>query len=747
MIRLFYGTIFILSIVMLSSSCRKKEFDNYFARPDSLADPIYQQLQSRKNFTSILSLIDKAGYKQILGTSGYWTFFAPDDAAFKTYLQQNHYGSVSDIDSVTAAGIVTYSLVSNAYRKDQLTMYQTSAGPTPDDAYRRKTVYYDFTYKDPSHSGMVVGNNRNGAYVANDNNNKYIPYFIDSYMSTNGLSGADYNTFYPNSAYSGFNVAGARVVTADIPAENGVIHEIDQVITPLDNIEQYVTHHSQYSEFRKLLDRVAVYTPNAVLTHRYNVLTGKSDSVYIKSYPTTLGFAPNNEGYLNAAQTDAQEQAWAIAVPDNDALIAWEKEILVNYGTLDKAPPTITTDLLNSFMWTVNIWPTNILTEGTAGGQTATFAKTDIIDNQVLSNGNFYGTKVAQQANVFRTVYGKAYLDPKYSLMTRVFNESDLKVSTSTPALKYTVFMMSDAAVRKAGYDYNTDQSQWSYLDPSTPTATPAMSVTQDRLTRIAQLSVVNTPNGEFDNLSGQGIGEGYGGEYVKFINGKVYAAGNIVDGSSVTIDSVKTAFNGKVYYTQGLLKFAENTETLGASIERLGLSADPAVAARFNYFYQFLINSSIYDSFSKSIVGAPVGGLYTVFIPSNAAIMTAVKAGLLPGDPVTGIPAFTAAKQSASQQVDVANFIQYHIINKTTVAIDGKKSGLFPTLAVDGNGDPRLVQVYYVSNNVSAPNQVEVRDSHTSSDTGAAYVDYAGSNNLANRALIHSINKVLNFK
>lgn len=747
MIRFFYGTFFILSVIILTSSCRKKEFDKYFARPDSLADPIYQQLQARKNFTNILACIDKAGFKQILGTSGYWTFFAPNDDAFKTYFQANGINSVQQIDSVKAAGIVTYCLVQNAYRKDQLSMYQTSKGPTVNDAYRRRTDYYDFTYKDAGHSGMAVANNRNGSYVANDNNNKYIPYFIDGYFSVNGLSSADYNAFYPNSTYTGFNVADAKVVNADIRAENGIIHEIDKVIEPIDNIEQYVTRNPQYSEFRKLLDRVAIYTANPTLTHRYNVLTGKTDSVFIKSYPTSLGFAPNNEGYLNASQTDAQELAWSIAVPDNDALIAWEKEILVNYNSFNNAPPTITTDLINSFMWNLTVWPKDVLTTSTVGGQNATFAKEDIEESKVLSNGNFYGTKVAQKANVFRTVYGKAYLDPKYSLMTRIFNESDLKVSTTNPALKYTVFMMSDNEVRALGYNYDTDHSQWSYLDPKTPTASPALSLTQDRLTRIAQLSVVNTPNGEFDNLSGEGIAEGYQGEYVKFKSNKVYAAGNILDGTSVTIDSSKTAFNGKVYYTKGLLHFSENTQTLGADIERLGLSTDPATAARFNYFYQFLINSSIYDSFSKGIVGAPVGAFYTVFIPTNAAIMQAVKDGLLPGDKTTGVPAFTAAKQTASQQVDVANFIQYHIVNKTTIAIDDKKSGLFPTLAVDGNGDPMLLQVFYNSNNFTVPGQVEVRDSHTTSSTGAAIVDYSGSNNLANRALIHSINKVLNFK
>jgi len=756
MIRFFYGTIFIFSIVILSSSCRKKEFDNYFGRPDTLAPPIYTQLQTRGNFTGILALIDKAGFKTTLGTAGYWTFFAPNDAAIQDYLKTNNISSVANIDSVTAAGIVTYCLLPNAYRKADLSSFQTSKGPQLNDSYRRRTFYYDFTYKDPAHSGVVVANNRNGAYVANDNNNKYIPYFIDSYFNVFGLSASDYNAFYPSSVYSGFNVAGAKVVTADIRAENGIIHEIDKVIKPLPNIEQYITNNPQYSEFRKLLDKVAIYTYSPALTHRYNVLTGKPDSVFIKSYPSTVGtalaFAPNNESYLNVTQTDAQEQAWSIAIPTNTALLAWEKTILVNYYSFSNAPATVLTDLINSYMWNITVWPKSLLTTKNAEVQYPTFAAGDVIDKQMLSNGNFYGTAVTHQADVFRTVYGKVYLDPKYNLMFRIYGQSDLKVSTSTPSFLYTVFMMSDIECNKLGYSFNTDQGQWSYLDPTTPTGTPTLSLTQDRLTRIADISVVNTPNGEFNDLSGTGIGETYDGEYVKFINNKVYCSGNVVDGTSVTIDSSKTAFNGKVYYTKGLLHFAENSETLAKSLNRLANSTDPTVSARFSYFYQYLTGSSAlyaptFDGTgavtSENIIGVPVGTFYTAFIPTNAAITAAVKAGILPGNTTTGAPTFASGSQTTAQQQAVANFILYHIVVKNTIAEDGKKAGTYSTLLNDVQGNPVPVSVFY--SNPAVPSTMQVRDSHFVSGTGAL-VDINGSNNLANRALIHSINQVLNF-
>ncbi|RKR81009.1 uncharacterized protein DUF4993 [Mucilaginibacter gracilis] len=686
----------ILAMTSIFSSCQKKMFDDYYARPDGLAQPIYQELQKKGNFTTALALIDKAGYKTILGTAGYWTFFVPNDNAFQGYFQENGISGVAALDSAKAAGIITYSLVANAYRKDQLGILQTAKGAVADNAYRRKTAYYDFTFVDPNHSGVSVANNRNATYVANDNNNKYIPYFLSGYFGINALTASDYNAFYPTSTFTGFNVAGAKVITADIPAENGIMHEIDKVIPPIPSIDQYISQNPDYSEFMRLLDKLAIYTANIALTSRYKVLTGKSDIVYVKSYPATLAFAPNNEGYLALTQTDAQANGWTMVVPKNSALLAYEKDILANFGTFDAAPPSVLTDLINAHMWLSTIWPRDILTSNNnLQVQSATFVASDIIDTKMLSNGNFYGTKAVQQANVFRTVYGKAYLDPKYSLMTRIFGQTDLKVGSTNTNFKYTLFMMSDLEVKKAGYDYIPDQSVWTYTDPNASGSSPSTSALQERLARIAANSLLYTAYGQFDNLSGEGIAESFGGEYVKFKNNKVFAAGNVVKGTAVTIDSVKTAFNGRVYYTKGLLQFAENTETLGQSIERLGLSTDPVVAANFNYFYQYLINcGTLWIPLTKDIIGAAVGGQYTAFIPTNAAIMQAVRNNLLPGNSVTGQPTFSPT--TTLDQAKVINFLLYHIVERNTIAADGIKNGIFPTLLKDINGNAKTLTVFY---------------------------------------------------
>ena len=208
------------------ASCKKK-FDDYYKRPESLEPPIYQQLQNKGKFKNLLACIDKAGYKESLNGAGYWTFFAPNDSAFQVFFTQRGIGGIEQLDSGTCRQIVTFSLVYNAFTKARLSDYQAPAGWVANQAFKRRTANYVNFYDDTTAAGLKVkalASNRNAGFVLGDNNNKYIPYFTDNFISASRLTAYDYNYFFPTTPYSGFNVVDARVVTADIFAENGMIH-------------------------------------------------------------------------------------------------------------------------------------------------------------------------------------------------------------------------------------------------------------------------------------------------------------------------------------------------------------------------------------------------------------------------------------------------------------------------------------------------------------------------------------------
>lgn len=710
------------------TGCQKKEFDAYYSRPDSLAQPIYQQLEARKNFTQLLTLIDRAGYKNTLGAAGYWTFFAPNDAALTAYFLAKGIKDATAVDSSTAQELVQYALVYNAFKTDRLGDYQSNAGWVTGSAYKRRTAYYDFVYAE--NGRKVIASNRNGSYVSEDYNNKYLPYFISTYMGAEKLTAADYNYFYPNTTYTGFNVANATVVNQDIVAENGVVHELDHVVAPLQSIDQYLASKPEYSEFKKIFDQFMVsYVSNADATSRYQVLTGSSDPVYVKTYSSSLAFSPNNENFLKSQDNDGQSDGYTLFVPTNDVLLNYEQQVLLEYypvKSLSQLPIGIVTDFLNAHMWRTTVWPTKFASTLNYLNEEARFdAASNVVDKQVLSNGLFYGTNKVQESNVFHSVYGAAYLNPAYSLMTKAL-DLELKLVVTNPNLKFALLLMSDAVLQKAGFDWNTANSTFQYTASGGSTVVGADAVS--RLKRILSTHIVPYAGSTAPDLSGEGILETYDGEYVKYKDNVVYSAGTLdnadVAQQGVVIDSLKAASNGTDYYTNGVLTFTDLN--IGKHIEKYAATAsDP-----YYKFFQYLKNSPLYTASTGAIQGITAGVFYTVFIPSNDAVSDAVSQGWLPASPTSA---------TASDIDLVTRFIQYHILNKNTVVPDGKKEGTFETLLKDANGDAVSVKI------VSQAGALQITDAQHA-DPNASLVP-AYSNVLSNRTVIHQIDHFLQYQ
>ena len=250
-------------IAIVFASCSKKEFDEYYGRPENLEEPVYQILREKGNFSMLLQTIDKAGYADILGKSGYWTMFAPNDEAFNAFLQEKGFSSIDDIDSTLAGQIVKYGLIYNAFRTERLPDYQSSGGWVENAAFKRRTAYYD-GFKTQNIDGqerVVIGSNRNNTdgtnyYVSGDNNNKYITYFADEFLNARGYGAYDYNFFYPNNTLSPLNIMQAQAIDTNIVAENGIIHETDKVLLPPKNLDDYISQTSQYSLFYQLLEGI-----------------------------------------------------------------------------------------------------------------------------------------------------------------------------------------------------------------------------------------------------------------------------------------------------------------------------------------------------------------------------------------------------------------------------------------------------------------------------------------------------------
>jgi len=739
MINIFKRVLFIAATGILLFSCKKK-YDEYYQKPADLVPPIYQTLESKGNFKSLLKAIDKAGYKQTLSAAGYWTLFAPHDSAFQVYFTANSLNGIDALDSAACRKIVTYCLAYNAFTRDRISDYQTNAGWLENSAFKRRTAYYTGVYNDLNTTGASIkaiasNRNNNGSfyYVDADNNNKYIPYFETGFTTAKSITASDYNYFYPNTAFTGFNVANAQVVEKDIYAENGIIHVINNVITALPNLDQYIGSNPDYSEFKKILDKFLVqYVLNQTVTQNYKITSGSSADVFTKVYNANLAFSPNNENFLKFQDNDGQSDSYTMFVPRNAELLNYINTVLLeHYPSLDALPINVIYDFVNAHMWKTAVWPSKFNSTFSAVGEEARFDPvTNVVDKKILSNGIFYGTNKVQDANVFSSVYGKAYLDPDYSIMTGLLN-LDLKFQIANIHQKYTLFLINNQAFNDAGYFAdptvsNNINEQWRYIPPgggAQLTGTSALV----RLQRILNFHVI--PGRDITELNTPGVAQTYSGEFIKYGSNMVIGAGNLDAGNIAQVTNVKTAKNGTVFYIDKLLQFSE--KTIGKHIEALGTP----ITSDFNSFWQYLRYSSIYNFTTGEIQQVASGSFYTFFIPDNNAIKAAVNAGLLPGTGTVPnmVPNFNPSLPADKEKVN--NFLYYHILNKKNIGTDGQESGTFETLFKFSNGDPSTVFV-----NNSTPNLISVNDM----TARTANVIVAKSNNLSNRCMIHLIDNYL---
>jgi hypothetical protein len=399
-------------------------------------------------------------------------------------------------------------------------------------------------------------------------------------------------------------------------------------------------------------------------------------------------------------------------------------------------PIEIITDFLNSHLFPTAVWPTKFAVTRNKLNEPAKFDPVaDIFDRKILSNGFVYGTNKVQEAEVFSTVYSKAYLNPNFTMMTRLLNMSGLGLLISKANISVNVFMIPDQVFKNAGYSYNVSKNQFEF-QAANSTSTTTNGV-MDKLIRITNACVFFIPyKNKLEDLSGSDIvksgDQGLEGDFIKYNNYKIITAGLEDLGQTATVDSVKTATNGKVYFLSQIPYYTE--KPVGTHIRNLGL----ATTSRFNYFWQYLSNSvATYNAATTDIIG--LNSFSTIFIPTNEAMLQAVQDGLLPGTGTAPNKTPLFAPTTETDKDLVRKFLQYHILSGRTIVPDGLASGTVTSFLKNtvGNAIPLTV-----NNSVGA---MTVKDNSTS-DSRTANVIISQSNNLSNRSVIHLIDNYLKY-
>lgn len=713
-----FGKHIVLSLCLISSfvfiGCNLTK-DDYYARPNWLEPPVYEVLKSKNNFSLYLQCVDKTPYAQVLKGAGNYTVFAPNDSAFKNFLSENSYPNVDAIPVEELKKIVGYTMVFNRFSTESANPSATvNLDLNSPLIMRRKTSYYKTIYQDKINNVDTWLVDWSKEKVEIFTPYRYIPVLSSNYFQANSLGDGsiDYSYFYPNVPFKGIQVLNSSIITKNMYAENGVVHEVNAVPYTAKNLDEMIKESNDgYAEMKELFDFsidgkpfFVNYTEDKLLTEKYKKIYPEKNisQLFIKSYQG-LPFSLNNESYASANNTTQGDfqNGYTLIVPSKAAIDKYFNEKILNRGYTSKKdlPVEVIGCFLRSHMMDEIVWPSGYhLAQNSnseffngIGSTGKKFAECGVNKSRIASNGVLYQTDSVIKSKYFETVFSEIFLNPKFHMMktamAKFFLNTLMEELMKSPLTGYieenfTIILPTDAQLAADGFTYDNVANLFDNTNLS--------SGDEDRLKRIIKSGIFrriknNTINTSLPNFVASKIPTQYGGygyavndygDLIRFKDNKVQAIGNQLDNQWVTLTKVGTFNNGVVYSGDQLLQYSPrmsypassrgwNDETLYQFIARYVKSTGQGKAF-LSYLERSLLNST-----DGKLSGIAEGGYYTILIPTDAVMAQAKnaiinKVGILLPDTSTVLPTNAAQMQIAQE------FVQSCFLSGYVVPDDG---------------------------------------------------------------------------
>lgn len=654
--------------------------DDYYLRPTWLEEPVYDVLKAKGNFSIYLQCVDKTPYAKVLKGAGNYTVFAPNDSAFRVYLNGR------TLDAFSAAELqrmIGYTLIFNKFDAEHLGDRLNSTIWSSGGVIRRMTSYYKTIYKEDLTN--VIANGAPNTWVVDYSKNKvaiytpyrYIPVLTDKYFNVNGLGDgkSDYSAFYPAAPYNNLQIANAGIVTNNIYAENGVIHELNAVPEALKNLDEMLKEDKDgYSDMKSLFESSSngtpyfiTYTEDKLLTEQYKKIYPDSNitTLYTKSYNAGTNGLPyilNNESYssINNASLSDEQSGYTLIIPKKSAIDNYFSDRILNrsfnigstkyngYTQKSELPRDVIKYFLQSHMLDELLWPSNYhMTlnsnseffngKGSTGNK---FADGGINQSRFASNGILYQTNDVIKSKYFETVFSQILLNPNFSMLNTAMKnfylntlmEDLLKSPISGYAEEnYTIILPTDDQLKADGFSYDQVANTFSHA------YTTEADARLKRLIRMGIFRRIKQPNGGVNTslpdfttsqIPTQYGGYGYAvnefGDIIKFKGNQVQAVGNQLENSTVTLTQVgdlNTFNNGTVFVGDKLLQYSKRSassytdETLYQFIVRF-VKATGQGKAFLSYLERSLLTAG-------KITGIPEGDYYTILIPADYPVFS----------------------------------------------------------------------------------------------------------------------------
>lgn len=393
---LFGGALLAAGLSMYSCS------DDYTLGDDQPTglSTIYGYMEEQGNFTNYLHLIDDLGLKEVLSKTGSKTMFIADDEAFAKFYESNSWG-VKKYDDLTLAQkklLLNSSMIDNPYSTHMLSSAESqgsSGRPVKGEVCRRsssQSLYDSVAVVTAANASAILPDNplfnevkanHDSIVLFTDASNAApMVHFTGKFIVTNKLANSDvdfiYNqdegTFQTDDIY----VNQSRVINSNIFCLNGFVHQVDKVITPLENMAEIIRTTPEASIYSSIIERFAAPDDSISLTNTYNGVYGTTyDTVFVKRYfsdrsagstmstnkpfnldkngkpfddgNTALKYDPGWNGYLPYISNDRQpmmEDLAVMLVPTDEAITEWWENgggaVVKNYyGTIENTPNSV----------------------------------------------------------------------------------------------------------------------------------------------------------------------------------------------------------------------------------------------------------------------------------------------------------------------------------------------------------------------------------------------------------------------
>ncbi len=746
--------LFIISIATFLSC--KEEFDKY-QKPDWLKGKLYSQIESTPDLDSFAVCLKISGMDTIINTSGSFTVFAPDNEAFIEYLLNNPaYKRISDIPKKVLTDLVKYHIVQNSWTGNQLQQLDIYGWIDPKDpnndqprGYKRQTLMYQpnkkYWVKEIKGEVTIVDSTLSNDYrVIFSPSRKYVPIFFDAFLKSAEIDPPDYE-YYFNKSYDPGNIyfAGAKVISHEIYAENGIVYQVDKVVEPLLNGEELLSSQKNghdYSEYLSLLHYFGTVTYNSEETEK---LPGYAeglevDYLYDLHYPK-LVFDAHSEltgpGTTNSIYTIRYQ--YGLVAPTNDALQELYDNVITSnsgyphWGSASEIPDNVKRIIVESHMSSEPVYLSN-LDKGFVNGEKdmVLLDPSVVIQKSYGSNCTFLGIKHAIVPRAFSSVTGPVYLRPGFSVYRQAMEITNILAAVKRKNANYSFFIIPDEIIR---FDSSLmaqyiDERRFFMQSFSRSDLRLIKRTTNDLTIQLLNQVGTRTPSGipkkEFiPNLAGNFIvyesdnGLVSGGVSSKF----GYSGDSVIEIHPVVLD--EPADNGKCYSVNGWFSFPRTD--LYSTLQG------------FSGFFNLLKKAGLVDNVFYKLKFISPGEFYTVIVPSDSAIQS--------------------INTDTLSTVELAQFLKYHFIKGALIFTDGVATpGNYETLRIDEsstlynskysvlNINPGTDKIDILDQNGSTLYSIKESDEKTNLMTAVDIDDDPVSVNYVITAIVHKINTVL---